>query len=210
MNTQPIEVIITTACDAENAGTDLHELLAAVAARNNQDPSEQTLQQGTDFVLDYIRQVPYVIKVAWIAAEQIGLQESMRVVLDAVISYWVQDDDVIPDSLGVVGLLDDAYCTLCSLQMVSDQYRMLSGKHLFPENLTDANQAIRQLLGTPYASDLDGFIMETLNSARIMPALQQLADPEKRLHLDAEHTIWNYDSLPDNPQDILQGILAAQ
>ena len=207
MNTQAIEAIIDSALEAESASSDLTELLSAVAARNEQSPDQESLDKGVDFVFEYLRQTPYIIKIAWIAAEQIGLQNSMQVILEAVTSYWHQDDDVIPDSLGVIGLMDDAYCTLCSLQMVSDQYRILSGKHLFPQNLTAANKAIRQLLGMPYASDLDRFVMETLNSARIMSALQKLADPEKRLHLEAEHTIWNYGSVTDKPSTLLAGII---
>lgn len=179
----------------------------AVAGRNNQSPDQESLTTAAHFVLDYIRQVPYIIQVAWTAAGQIGLEEPMQKVLDAVTSYWERDDDVIPDSIGVIGLIDDAYCSLSSLQMVSDHYRMLTGKHLFPENLGPANISVRKLLGQPYASDLDKFVIETLNSAQIMPALQQLATPEKRLHLQAEHTIWSHDSIPKTPDSALADII---
>lgn len=207
MKTNAIKQQIETNCGAEDALDDVYELLVAVAAKSEQNPDEQSLQIAAQFVIDYICQVPYVIKVAWTAAEQVGLEQPMQIILDTVIGYWERDDDVIPDSIGAVGLIDDAYCSLYSLQMVSDHYRMLTGKHLFPDNLAPANRSIRQLLGQPYAADLDRFVIETLNTAQIMPALQQLALPEKRLHMEAEHTIWNHDSIPSTPDDALANII---
>ncbi len=206
MISETIQQQIETNCASETAHDEVIELLSAVAARNKLTPDPEGLSTAANFVLDYIRQVPYVIKVAWTAANQVGLTVPMQLILDAVISYWERDDDVIPDSIGVIGLIDDAYCSLCSLQMVSDHFRMLTGKHLFPENLGPANQSIRQLLGQPYAGDLDRFVMDTLNAAQIIPALQQLASPEKRMHLESNHTIWSHDSIPQAPKDALSTI----
>ncbi len=205
-----IQSQIESNCKADHALEDIIELMVAVAARNNQTPAENSLSSAAQFVLDYICQVPYIIQVAWTAATQVGLEQPMQVILDAVTSYWQRDDDVIPDSIGVVGLIDDAYCTLGSLQMVSDHYRMLTGKYLFPENLGPANRNIRNLLGQPYAADLDRFVMETLNSAQVMPALQQLAAPEKRTHLESNHTIWSHDSIPQAPDDALREIIGPE
>ncbi len=203
MISETIQKQIESNCAADNAHQEVMELLAAVAARNELTPDQQNLSTAAKFVLGYIRQVPYVIQVAWTAANQVGLTQPMKMILEAVISYWERDDDVIPDSIGVIGLIDDAYCSLSSLQMVSDHFRMLTGKHLFPENLGPANQSIRQLLGQPYAADLDRFVMDTLNAAQIIPALQQLAGPEKRMHLESDHTIWSHDSIPQTPEDAL-------
>lgn len=206
MNCASIKLQIELNCNTDHALEDMIDLMSAVAGRNNQSPDEDSLKTAAQFVLDYIRQVPYIIQVAWTAAGQVGLEQSMEMILEAVTSYWERDDDVIPDSIGVIGLIDDAYCSLSSLQMVSDHYRMLTGKHLFPDNLGPANVSIRQVLGQPYAADLDKFVIETLNTAQIMPALQQLASPEKRLHLDAEHTIWSHDSIPQTPASALANI----
>lgn len=201
-----IQQQIETNCQHPGALDEMRELMSAVAARNNQSPDDDSLTASAQFVLDYIGQVPYILKVAWTAAQEVGLEQPMQLILDAVTSYWERDDDVIPDSIGVIGLIDDAYCSLGSLQMVSDHFRMLTGKHLFPEDLGPANQSVRQLLGQPYAADLDRFVMETLNTAQVMPALQQLATPEKRKHLDAQHTIWSHDSVPHAPADALTEI----
>ena len=119
MDTSAVDSMVGDICSDPLAARDLHDLLAVIAIRNDIEPDEQELERGTRFVIAYIEQVPYMLKVAMTAAANVGLQEEMAQVVDMVLTYWVQDDDVIEDSVGIVGLLDDAYCSLVSLQSVS-------------------------------------------------------------------------------------------
>ena len=90
--------------------------------------------------------------------------------------------------------MDDAYCSLSLLQSVSDHYRLQTGKFMFPADLTTANQAMREIIGEPYAAELDRFIFTTLNDACVMDAVKILADQEKQLYFDMQGTIWSHDS----------------
>ena len=74
-----------------------------------------------------------MMKVAWTAASNVGLEKEMESILEMVESYWLEGDDVIPDELGVIGLLDDAYCSLTSLQAVSDHYRLQNRQAPVPQ-----------------------------------------------------------------------------
>ncbi|MGK2925569.1 MAG: hypothetical protein ACSLE2_08100 [Lysobacterales bacterium] len=192
MDTQPIETMIAESCADAETDPELRDLLAAVAGLQGVDAGAADLELGARFVVAYIRQVPYMMKVAWTAASNVGLQEEMRRILEMVESYWVEGDDVIPDGLGVIGLLDDAYCSLNSLQAVSDHYRLQTGKHLFPDDLTDANRAMRRIIGEPYASELDRIIICTMQEAGLIAAVTSLAQGEKQLNFKSNSTIWGH------------------
>ena len=132
------------------------------------------------------------MKIAWTAATNVGLEQAMLRVLAMVESYWLEGDDVIPDGLGVIGLLDDAYCSLSSLQAVSDHYRLQTGKHLFPDDLSQANRAMRRIIAEPYASELDRIVIRTMKETGLLEAVTALANEEKRLRLESNSTIWSH------------------
>jgi hypothetical protein len=132
------------------------------------------------------------MKVAWTAACNVGLEPEMRRILEMVDSYWREGDDIIPDELGVVGLLDDAYCSMTSLQAVSDHYRLQTGKFLFPDDLSHANRAMRQIIGEPYASELDRIVVRTIRETGLVDTVTSMASEEKRLNFATNSTIWNH------------------
>ena len=184
--------MIAELCAGADTEPELHDLLAAVAEQRGVEPLPEDLAGGARFVLAYIDQVPYMMKVAWTAASNVGLENEMRRILEMVESYWVEGDDVIPDDLGVIGLLDDAYCSLTSLQAVSDHYQLQTGKHLFPDDLSEANRAMRRIIGEPYASELDHIVIRTMKATGLIEAVKSLASEEKRLNFAANSTIWSH------------------
>ena len=195
MKTDTIEQMISDCCGEAVAIADLAELVGAVAESHGSSPDKAAIDAGCIFVCDYIQQVPYMIKIGWTSAVNVGLETEIKGILDAVTSYWYQDNDIIPDHLGIIGLLDDAYCSLTSLQAVSDHYRLQTGKYLFPTDLTSANRIIREFLGDPYGPELDQFVAKTLHDAGIMDAVQAMASKEKQLDFSKQGTIWNHGSV---------------
>jgi uncharacterized membrane protein YkvA (DUF1232 family) len=192
MDTTRIESMIAERCGETHAESDLHDLLAAVAEHQGRSAGAGDLANGSGFVLAYIEQVPYMLKVAWTAACNVGLEKEMDRILETVKSYWFQDDDIIPDHLGVIGLLDDAYCSLTSLQAVSDHYQLQSGKYLFPDDLTTANKVMRRIIGEPYATDLDRMVIQTLRDTGLIETMKTLASEEKKINFANQSTIWNH------------------
>lgn len=192
METSTIEVMIAEQYADAHAESELHDLLAVVAERNGKEAGDEALGRGIHFVRNYIELVPYMMKVAWTAACNVGLETQMELVLTMVKSYWAQDDDIIPDHLGIIGLLDDAYCSLSSLQLVSDHFQLQSGKYLFPDDLTEANQAMRKIIGEPYASDLDHLVIRTMQESRLIESMKKLSSAEKQLDFTRQSTIWNH------------------
>jgi len=206
METAKIQKIIDDQFADPNSVTDLQELLVAVAERHGADPDQLELAQGASFIYNYIDQVPYLITVAWTSAKNVGLEEEVEIILEMVESYWIEDDDVIPDSLGVIGLLDDAYCSLSSMQTISDLYRMQSGKHLFPDDLTAANKIMRKIIGEPYSTELDTIAAKAIEDAQVKESVKALASPEKLRLIDSQATIWNHGPVSELPVSQLSSL----
>jgi len=192
MDTKLIESMIDSLGPSLDEDPQLRELLAAVADRNGAESPPEAIDRAAKFVTAYVCQVPYMVKVARTSAHTVGLEQEMDCILDAVESYWKEGDDVIPDDMGVIGLLDDAYCSLSLLQSVSDNYRLLTGKHLFPVDLSAVNAAMQKVIGEPYISELDSLVVHTMKEACLIDSVKQLADEEKRLALESDATIWNH------------------
>lgn len=193
MEKAQIEQMIATQLADPHAVVDLQELLLVVAEREGANPNAAELARGASFVCNYIEQVPYLLTVAWTSARNVGLEAEMDIILEMVQAYWFEDNDVIPDKLGIIGLLDDAYCTLVCLQTLSDLYQMQSGKYLFPDNLTTANSILRKIIGEPYATELDGIVNNTVMSAQVKEAVKLLASPEKQRLFAHQANIWNHE-----------------
>ncbi len=206
METPEIESLIALHCKDEHAVQDIQDLLAVISERNGIVPDNAQLDRGSNFVLGYVEQVPYMLKVAMTAASTVGLETEMEKILDMVRSYWTLDLDVIPDHLGVIGLLDDAYCSLSSLQAVSDHYQLQTGKYLFPDDLSAANKVMRKIIGDPYISELDNYVANAVKEAGIMQAVKALASPDKQTHFENHSNIWNHGPAGKLPSDHLRGL----
>lgn len=206
MDTAQIQKIISDQFADPQSAKDLQKLLKEVAERQGAQPNALELAHGSSFIYNYLEQVPYLLTVAWTSARNVGLENEVTSILKMVESYWIEDDDVIPDNLGIFGLLDDAYCSLSSMQSLSDLYRMQSGKHLFPDDLSAANDIMRKIIGEPYISQLDELVGEAIADARVAEAVKWLASPEKQQLLDSEATIWNHGPVSQLPVSQLKGL----
>jgi len=206
MDTVQIQKIISTQFTDPQSALDLQKLLKKVAEKRGARPSVKELAQGSSFIYNYLEQVPYLLTVAWTSARNVGLETEVTSILKMVESYWIEDDDVIPDNLGIFGLLDDAYCSLSSMQTLSDLYRMQSGKHLFPDDLSAANEVMRKIIGEPYISQLDELVGKAIEDAKVKEAVKWLASPERQQLLDNQATIWNHGPVSELPVSQLKGL----
>ena len=101
METAQIQKIITDQFADPHSVGDLRKLLTVVAERAQAHPDEVDLAHGSSFIYNYVEQVPYLLTVAWTSARNVGLETEIKSILEMVKSYWIEDDDVIPDNLGM-------------------------------------------------------------------------------------------------------------
>lgn len=206
METAQIQKQISDQFADSRSVLDLRKLLIEIAELAGAHPDERALVQGSSFVCNYIEQVPYMLTVAWTSARNVGLETEVVSILEMVESYWIEDDDVIPDNLGIFGLLDDAYCSLSSMQTISDLYRMQTGKYLFPDDMTSANKVMRKIIGEPFITQLDEIVSKAVEDAHVKEAVKLLASPEKQELFDSQATIWNHGPVSELPVSQLSGL----
>jgi len=206
METVRIKKIIADQFADPCTAVDLNKLLTAVSAREGVQARKLDLAHGSSFIYNYIEQVPYMLTVGWTSARNVGLENEIKSILEMVESYWIEDDDVIPDSLGIFGLLDDAYCSLSSMQTMSNLYRTQTGKHLFPDDLTSANTIMRKIIGEPYTTELDTIVNKAVGDAQVAEAVKLLASPEKQKLMNNQATIWNHGPVSELPVSQLAGL----
>ncbi|MCA9567214.1 MAG: succinylglutamate desuccinylase/aspartoacylase family protein [Myxococcales bacterium] len=139
---------------------------------------DEDVTRAVQFVTDYIRSIPTILREALERSEGTFAEDKMRRMVTAATTYWQADDDVIPDSEGLYGILDDAYCTLILVQALDERYREQTGQGLVAADLTESNLAIRRLLGPTNAGQLEDYVDEALDDATMTELLESLqADP---------------------------------
>ena len=142
--------------------------------QKNGTTDDEAVAQGFAFVRDYIREVPALLREALSRSEGTFAADKMVRMVEAATTYWQADDDVIPDHQGLWGILDDAYCTLVLLQSLDDRYTEQTGQSLVAADLSDANLAIRRLLGPSVAGQLEDFVDQALDDATMTELLDSL------------------------------------
>ena len=174
MKLDGIEGQIVAALADEGETGRMAQVLRENAVRQERVSSEAELEGAAAFVTEYVRHVPAYMRAGLEAATRAGVGGAMRAVLDDAVAYWAMPMDIIPDQFGLLGILDDAYCSLTLMQGVSDRYARETGIRFFPDNLTAANQAVRQLIGEPEASQLDMYVGGRLESDPMLQAVRAL------------------------------------
>jgi len=164
MQLEDVRKRIQQAVAEEQEGHQIAEALEGLAILTGRRPSPQQIDECGTFVLEYVEHVPLLMKSALRSARRAGVGDEMEQVLQAACAYWSEPDDVVPDHLrlGLLGVMDDAYYSLCLIQAVADHFRQKTGKPLLPQDFTAANRAIRAMIGEPFASMLDARIAAAL------------------------------------------------
>jgi len=133
-------------------------------------------QQGDalNFVKAYISETPNIMDAAFHAANQAGKMNELRPIFDTSFNYWTEKQDYIPDTLGLIGLADDAYLTRMFMEAVSSLHAAQTGQPLLSIDLGPANRVMRGIIGEPIATTLDAAVGQTIAGQMIQAGLQQL------------------------------------
>jgi hypothetical protein len=185
--------------DEEVSGR-LRRALREHAVRHGRVAGERELDRAVEFVVDYVRHVPALMRDGLESATIAGLEREMGEVLEEAASYWAMEEDIIPDRLGLLGVLDDAYCSLTLMQSISDRHEVETGRRLFSPDLRSANEAVRKLVGEPLASRLDMYVGSRLDADPMLQMVRALTSLDRDgggLSLSAPGPIWGDASVED-------------
>src|SRR5512138_1387678 len=162
MDTTQIRKMIEAAVEDEAATGRFAALVRQVAAQSGANPTPEQVGQTVAFVREYVEHVPLYMEQGMAAARDAGLAAEMERMMGELQVYWREGNDLIPDHLGLVGLMDDAYASLLLLQAVSDYCQANHGRPMLQQNLTAANQVMQKLIGAPIAPQIEARVGVTI------------------------------------------------
>lgn len=148
----------------EQSETSLHDWLDArlpelhPAIMAESEPRRALLH----FVEGYIAQVPNVLEAAESVAEAASLRKHLLPVLTVAEAFFLQPPDLPADHRGMLALLDEAYLAHRVMEEVNDRYVAHGCGPLIPLDMTRANLIAHQLLGEPFANDLDSIVEQAV------------------------------------------------
>jgi uncharacterized membrane protein YkvA (DUF1232 family) len=161
---------ISSAIRHEEATHSLAQHLRATVQTRGLSITDEALLGVVGSVRAYVESAPVLLEAARAAAANAGVLDQLRPLFDAATAYFLEPNDLIPDALGLVGVVDDAYLAYALISAASQRSLERTGRHLieFPPVLIHAHLEIRTLLG-PVAIQLEGYVAAKL--LELFPAL---------------------------------------
>jgi uncharacterized membrane protein YkvA (DUF1232 family) len=197
MNLKMIRGMISQAKNHENQTRTLANCVIAYANMMGHNLSTQQVNNTVSFIREYIEHVPVLLEEVELAAKKAGVMNQIRPILQAAEGYFLQPFDLIPDSLGLIGLMDDAYLVHTLMQSLSDHYKQKTGVPLLATDLTQANLLIRVLLGEPTASTLDFSVMNLIQGPNLQSVIQQLISLAGSAPMNVPDPMWGNASIDE-------------
>jgi uncharacterized membrane protein YkvA (DUF1232 family) len=159
-----IRSLIEEAKATERTSGVLYRAVIELARQNGMRISALEAGKVIDFATDYIEQAPALISAVENAVAARRKPPEVQPLLNVIEDFFLAPDDIIPDHLGLAGLLDDAYLAHKLLAAASDALEEQSGKTFLPKDAARANRFIRRLIGEPFATILDEHVEKTIEN----------------------------------------------
>lgn len=104
---------------------------------------------------DYVRAVVDLLIACDVASTRAGALPFAGPILQYAAAYFLEEQDLIPETKGLYGLLDDAYLACRFVAGISAAFQAVHGVALLDVSLDRKSPIIRVLLGEPVAGLLD-------------------------------------------------------
>jgi hypothetical protein len=122
-------------------------------------PAEKSIQALRAFVIRYIERVPEFISAIDHISREAGIDEPVTPLLNIACDYFLSPPDLINGRSQLEALLDEAYLAHRLLEEVNDRFIGYSGIPLAPMDSTRANVIAHELIGEPFANELDQAVL---------------------------------------------------
>lgn len=197
MNTNKIRGMIKEAVAIEKSNRYLFDATDMLARQRGINVTPQQINEVVLTVQEYINHIPALIDETIKEAKKSGIYNQIQHVLKAVEDYFLAPVDVIPDHLGLLGLLDDAYLGHSLMQSLSDSYKMQTGKALLSADMKGMNTFMRGLIGEPHASMLDAGVANVLNGPTIQQSMTALLNAGSNFNMSGPDPVWGNASMDE-------------
>ena len=192
MNTAALRSLIQHAHQHEAASGLLRQQLEAQLERLHpaiQLPDVDALTVMARFVAAYIDQVPEMLEAAASLAEEAGIREQILPVLKVAETFFIQPPALLEGHQGLNALLDEAYLAHRLVEEVNDRYISHLGQVLIPLDTTMANLIAHQLIGEPFANQLDEAVHHAVDGLLNEAIFQRASVQAYRERLANPHTV---------------------
>lgn len=125
-------------------------------------------------IRDFVLGAPTVVEAAMHAAQEAGVVERVQPIFETALQYMEEEVDFIPDSLGLAGVLDDAYLIYGLMQEMSERHRALAGRTLLPSSTFVIMQDIKRIIGDPTAARLEMAIVAFSRRQNVQQTIEQI------------------------------------
>ncbi len=197
MNTNKIRRMIKEAIATEESSGILSDAVHTFVRMNGRTLTAKQRKEVVKMVEDYVVHVPALVDAIITAAEKYGIYNQIQPMLKAAEDYFLAPIDIIPDHLGLLGLLDDAYLAHSLVQSLSDSYKKQTGRMLIPVDMNRANASMRNLIGEPHASMLDVAVANVLSKPSIQQSLLSLLNAGGGFNMAGPDPIWGNASMDE-------------
>lgn len=116
------------------------------------------------FVQAYLDKVPALIEAAACVATEAGIDARIKPVLRIAEAFFLTPPALLEGHEGLEALLDEAYLAHRLVEEVNDRYIAHFGQPLIPLDTTVANLVAHQLIGEPFANQLDSVVLHACES----------------------------------------------
>lgn len=148
------------------------------------------------FVTAYVEQVPDVLDAANAVAREAGIEAQVKPVLRLAEQFFLSPPSILEGHQGLDALLDEAYLAHRLVEEVNDRYITHLGQPLIPLDTTVANVIAHQLIGEPFANQLDEAIHHAVDELLGDQVFQQDSVLEYRSRLSNPQTVAAWQNWP--------------
>lgn len=173
MNIQALRDTIALARRHEQMTGQLEQRLHAVSIRLHPAvciAAEQPSEILFGFALRYIEQAPELLEAARDRALQGGLGTALAPLLQLAEDYFLKPPELITGRIGLDELLHEAYFAHRLLEEAEDYSLAALGRPLLTLQVTQANLIAHQLLGEPFANELEQAVELARSHLPTLPA----------------------------------------
>ena len=165
--------------EATLARPDSRDAIAArveeICAQEGQQATTEVVSGVIDQLERYVTGTPELLSAAAFEASDFDILQTIEPLLVRCADYFLEESDLIPDKLGVYGLLDDAYLAQTFLWGISVTHEQQTGIPLLGTYLAGANAKVRAFIGNTIATQLDEVVIHDLEAAAVQARIAELA-----------------------------------
>lgn len=130
-------------------------------------PEQNPVSSLVEFVIAYIQRVPNFLEAARSITQTAKLEYYADPILNVAEEFFLKPPEMVSCHVGLNELMDEAYLAHRLLEEVNDRFMIKSGIPLVSNNMTHSNLIIHNLIGEPFANQLEEAVQCAIDSLLI-------------------------------------------